>query len=261
MPPGHRIHVFKNRGTWVEGSAQMIFSALESGGENARIVLAGGVTPAAIYGQIASPVNRGRLLWKKMRYTFSDERSVPPDDDRSNYKMARETLLDPLGVPARRVLRLRGEDVAKGASVAHRRLLEWSQRVPLFDLVILGLGADGHVASLFPEDTWPDFGESLAAVTRHPDGEPRLTLTPRALVSTRFTVFLVSGEGKAEAVAAALTAETADTRHPSRMVVGEAEALWLLDAEAASRLPESWRENARTDAKGRPETEDPDDRA
>jgi 6-phosphogluconolactonase len=144
-------------------------------------------------------------------------------------------------VPTDRLIRIPGEySPEKAAEKTHKMLLVWAQRVPLFDLVVLGLGNDGHVASLFPAEEWPDFGVRLAVATAHPSGQPRVSLTPAALCSTRCTMFLVSGAEKAEAVRDSLQAPEASPHHPARMVSTHS-AIWLLDRSAAALLPEAWR--------------------
>lgn len=241
LPAGHRLRIFPDASGLMEGATAMVVEALNTLSPRPRLVLAGGNTPAPLYTHLASPSNRGKVDWRQVWFTFGDERSVPPGDPESNFGMIQKTLLDPVG--ARTVIRLRGEDPADSAAEkAHKALVPWAERTPLFDLVLLGVGDDGHVASLFPAESWPDFGMRYAAATVNPQGQPRITLTPLALRSTRQTLFLVSGEGKAEAVREALTAPSASPRQPSRMVVDdEGVAVWCLDEAAASQLPPEFR--------------------
>lgn len=230
-----RIRIFEPGKSWVQGAVKMILDALHASGSHTRLVLSGGNTPAALYQELSSPVVKSHVDWRRVRLTFSDERTVPPDHSDSNYRMVRETLLDPLGIPEHRVIRLRGEDPAPAAAAkAHASLLRWAQRVPLFDVVLLGLGEDGHVASLFPAETWPDWGMRLAAATRHPDGADRITLTPHALRSTRATFLLVAGESKADAVRETLAASAPTPERPATMMGSS--VTWVLDDDAASGL-------------------------
>jgi len=239
FPPGHRIRVFPDAETLFEEGATLFANAISGLPRGARVVLPGGSTPRALYRQVLRA--RPGLEWSSFRYVTSDERCVPLDHPESNFGRLWSDLLGPLGVDRERVLRLRGEDPPEqAAEKANRELVDLAQRVPLFDLVILGLGEDGHTASLFPAETWPDFGTHWAASTRHPEGAWRLTLTPAALRSTRATWFLVVGSAKADAVARSLLAPEPSPLVPSRMAVGP-EVLWILDPEAASGLPDAWR--------------------
>jgi len=240
LPEGHRLHVFAEPIELMEGAAEAMIDSLGGLRRAPRVVLAGGRTPLNLYGALSSPAFQSRLDWERVRFTFSDERGVPPDHEESNYGMVRAALLQPLKIPEDHVVRMRGEDPPEAAAEkAHHALQGWTQQVPLFDLVLLGLGEDGHVASLFPAESWPDFGTRLVAATRHPSGQDRITLTPAALRAADRTFFLVSGARKAEAVRDTLTAAEASPRTPARLAVGK-EAVWFLDREAAALLPPQW---------------------
>lgn len=235
LPSGHELRVFGDRNSLIENATGLLIEALREAGTYPRLVLAGGTTPVRLYEALSG--SPGDPLWSRLRITFSDERAVPPGHVDSNFGMAERTLIRPLGISAERVLRFRGEDGAeKAARKGHKELLSWAQRVPLFDVILMGLGGDGHVASLFPGDHEPDFGSRLVVATRSPGGDDRISLTPEALRSTRRTFFLVSGENKAEAVARTLTAGDPSWRVPARVVVGKGGATWLLDEAAASKL-------------------------
>jgi 6-phosphogluconolactonase len=252
LPAGCAVRVFADRRLLVQAAADLVVREMSTGSGLRRLVLPGGTTPVALYRELASRPRERGLDPRRILITFSDERTVPPDDTESNFGMIRRELLAPLEVPTEHVLRIRGEDPPeRAAEKLDRELRIWSQRVPLFDLVVLGMGADGHVASLFPgtgggEDVFPGGapGDSpgRAAVTRHPSGRPRVTLTPTALRSTPRTVFLVVGKKKAVAVRDALSAASATPRTPSRLVASAGgKTRWFLDEEAASLLPDTWK--------------------
>jgi 6-phosphogluconolactonase len=237
VPEGHEIVVVPDPAALVHEAAERLASELSAMTWGPRFVLSGGKTPLPVYVRLSAA---GSVDWSRVRFTFGDERCVAPDHADSNYASVKSALFDPLGVAGDRVVRIRGEDPPeRAAEKAHRELLDWAARVPLFDLVLLGIGADGHVASLFPADAWPAFGNRLAVAASHPGGGDRVTLTPAALRSTRLTCYLVSGEGKAAAVRTAFAAPEPTPRVPSRMVAGEGRNLWFLDRAAASLLPES----------------------
>ena len=120
------------------------------------VALAGGSTPKAAYALLASSPYSGLLAWECVRFFFGDERCVPPDDADSNYHTARETLFSPLDIPETNIFRMRGEDAPALAATAYEETLTRELgAAPVFDLILLGMGPDGHTASLFP-GTPPD---------------------------------------------------------------------------------------------------------
>ena len=233
-PLGHNVHVFPSQEALVDGLLNRFVQVAGGLTAGSRIVLAGGSTPYPVYERVAS---RGRSVrWNEHWFLTSDERCVPPHHPESNFGRISQSFLKPLGVKDDRVVRFLGEKPPqRAAEIMHRELIDLAQRVPLFDLVFLGLGEDGHTASLFPAETWPDFGVHLAAATRHPDGSNRLTLTPLALRAATRTWFVVSGAGKSDAVRRTLSAAEMSPLLPATMVSGK-ETDWFLDTDAASGL-------------------------
>ncbi|MGA2285385.1 MAG: 6-phosphogluconolactonase [Dehalococcoidia bacterium] len=170
----------------IAGEAVRLFREAEP----RTLVLAGGETPRATYRRLA----REKYRWDEVDVFFGDERCVPPEHPDSNYRMASETLLSL--VPAR-VHRMRGESC--DAEAYERELRDLFGELPRFDFLFLGLGADGHTASLFPGDPALDERERWAVRVRRPDHE-RLTLTLPVLSAARLAVFLVAGAEKREAL-------------------------------------------------------------
>lgn len=205
-----------------------------------HVALSGGSTPRALYHRLTRAPHRGAIPWDAVRFFFGDERCVPPDDERSNFRMARETLFAPLGIAPRRIFRMRGEDDPARAARDYERLLRAHVpgRPPRLDLVLLGLGEDGHTASLFPGT--PALSEEKRLVVENPGprpGEPRITLTYRAIDSARRVVFLVSGAAKAKVAAAILRKRGRRPDLPAaRVAPRRGTLLWLLDEEAGTRL-------------------------
>jgi 6-phosphogluconolactonase len=175
---------------------------------------------------------------------FGDERCVPPDDDRSNYAMAKATLLDPLGAAGPAVKRIRGELGPSAAAAEYEEELRAAE-TPRLDLLLLGLGPDGHTASLFPDQEALAERSKLVVGVEQPGREPlvsRVTLTLPALASARRIVFLVTGAEKANAVAAAFGPGAKPEPHvPASLLPPLTDAITvLLDAPAAGAVrPES----------------------
>jgi 6-phosphogluconolactonase len=169
------------------------------------IALAGGSTPRATYALMASMDYRDRFPWQRMHWFWGDERFVPYDSPRSNYRMAHEALLSRVAIPAANIHPVpTGNATPEGAARDYERTLKsfyGSNRLdpsrPLFDINLLGLGEDGHLASLFPGTEALQERERWVASVEGPQAEPRVTLTYPALESCRTAVILVSGAGKA----------------------------------------------------------------
>jgi 6-phosphogluconolactonase len=215
-----RVEVFP-AGDFDREAAGEIARLLPAGGD---VVVTGGGTAEAVYPELA----RCAPDWSRLAVYFSDERCVPPDDERSNYGMARRTLLDL--VSPREVHRMRGEIDPADAAAAYEG------EVPdRFDLIVLGLGDDAHVAGLFPGSPGLIEAASCAVVDR-PDGLQGLSLTPPALLSGKAVVFVVSGSGKAEAVERAIRGREDVLRCPAALFREHEPVVWLLDEEAAARL-------------------------
>jgi 6-phosphogluconolactonase len=218
-------------------SAMLVGAAAGSG----HIVLAGGSTPRAAYEQFSGAVNDLGLDLTGATFWFGDERCVPPDDERSNYRMVKEALLDGLdGSGAPTVRRIEGEKGAVPAADAYEK--ELREAAPSeFDLVLLGLGPDGHTASLFPDQETLAERSRLAVAVPKAGLEPfvpRVTLTLPALAVARQIAFLVSGASKADAVAAAFGPDARPDPHvPASLLPPLAgEVTVLLDEAAAGRL-------------------------
>ena len=203
-----------------------------------HVALAGGGTPKRLYELLAA---RGRteLPWDEIVLSFGDERPVPPNHPESNYGMAKQALLGPLGVT--NVHRMHGAREPERAAGEYDTLVR--DRLgdpPELDLVLLGMGPDGHTLSLFPGT--PALGETQKLCVANPVDSPltkgpttRITLTARAVSNARHTRFLVAGADKAEALAAVLEGPRAPDRFPSQLITG-ADVVWFVDAAAAERL-------------------------
>jgi len=195
-----------------------------------RLVLAGGATPRGAYRHLAA-MNGPR--WECTEIFFGDERFVPPDNPDSNYRMARETLLEK--IRPRGLFAIPTDGTLESAAARYDEILHQQYGasrlepgVPLFDLTLLGLGADGHTASLLPGQPVLDERERWAAAVPKGREEPRITLTYPALQSSRLILFLVSGADKKDAVQKARMGQL-----PAGGIKPQGEVLWLVDADAA----------------------------
>ncbi|OIO98460.1 MAG: 6-phosphogluconolactonase [Anaerolineae bacterium CG2_30_64_16] len=221
-------------------------SAAISASGQFNVVLAGGSTPAGLYRLLAQAPCRDKVDWSRTFVYFGDERCVPPDHPDSNYRMARETLLDHVPLPSANIFRMPGELDPVAAAAIYAAVLRQDFRThglgrPRFDLILLGMGADGHTASLFPG--MPALGERWRLVTAtavpadvHP-AVPRITLTLPVLNAGREVLFLGAGANKAEAVRAVLAGPKPAEPLPARRVRPRTGTLtWLLDEAAAAGL-------------------------
>ncbi len=216
---------------FVEGAAKAI-------AERGRfaVALAGGSTPKATYEALARD-HSGDVDWPNVHVFFGDERTVPPDHEDSNYRMAREALLG--HVPVGSVHRMRGELPPDEASSSYEADLKefFGGLPPVLDLVMLGIGEDGHTASLFPET--PALGVTDRLAVANPVAKldtTRLTLTVPVLDAAREVRFLAAGAGKAEALAEILEGEADPRAYPAKLVQPTGGPTWMVDRAAAGAL-------------------------
>jgi len=244
------IRALPDRGAIARAAAEFFAAAARAAAEAGdffSVALAGGSTPRSLYRLLADEAApfRARVPWEAVRLFWGDERHVPPDHLDSNYRMARETLLECAPIPVNNVHRIHAEDPdAARAAADYEGTLTAAFRLapgaaPRFDLVLLGLGPEGHTASLFPgSPALLDDAHSVAAPWVATLGAFRITLTPRALNAAARILFLVAGEEKAPAVRAVLAGDASPDEVPARVVrPADGELLWLLDTEAARLLP------------------------
>ncbi|HEX4011532.1 MAG TPA: 6-phosphogluconolactonase [Solirubrobacteraceae bacterium] len=218
--------------------AALMVGAVIGGGE---IVLTGGSTPRAAYGHFVEAVGTVGIDLSRTRMWMGDERAVGPEDDRANYRMIRESLLDPLGDNQPAMHRIKGElGDAEGAE-DYDSILRGAGP-PAFDLLLLGIGPDGHCASLFPNQA--SLAERSRLVVGVPEAGlepfvPRISCTLPTLALARHVVFLATGASKADAIARAFGPGTEpDPAVPASLLVPEAKRITvLMDQAAAADLP------------------------
>ncbi|MDA2934388.1 6-phosphogluconolactonase [Acidobacteria bacterium AH-259-D05] len=208
------------------------------------VALSGGSTPKTMFTLLAGDDFRDRVPWQQVDFFWGDERCVPPDHRDSNYRMARETLLDNAPIPQENIYRVHSEleDIASAAMQYQETLKKYfdlrAGELPRFDLVYLGMGDDGHTASLFPGTkalmerqrlVTENYVDKLSAY--------RITLTAPALNKGRNLIFLITGEGKASRVKEVLEGPYEPDRLPSQLIrPTDGKLLFILDRAAASQL-------------------------
>jgi 6-phosphogluconolactonase len=237
------ITVFPDKAAFIAGAAAfMVERAVEALAERGHwtVALAGGGTPRPIYARLAEAGYAQRIDWNRVHVFFGDERCVPPDDPRSNYRMAHEALLDHVPLPPGNVHRVRGEDDPALAALAYEQAIQRLFRTmapPAFDLICLGMGDNGHTASLFPgtaslreQTRWvaPQYVEVMQTW--------RVTMTTPLLNAARHVAFFVEGAGKAEMLQRVLHGPYDPDVLPAQMIQPVSGQLhWLVDAAAAGQ--------------------------
>jgi 6-phosphogluconolactonase len=201
------------------------------------VALSGGSTPKRLFQILSRSPCAQSLPWENLHFFWCDERLVPPDHPQSNFGQAKEWLFSQVSIPGENLHRIQGELAPAQAVEEYRRVLgsfsDGEQKWPRFDLAYLGLGADGHTASLFPGAITPEEEIFPAlAVTADYQGRPagRVTLTPLALNSARNLIFMVSGKDKAHAIYQTLHGEKDLEKWPAQRIQPlDGEVIWLLD--------------------------------
>lgn len=234
-----QIRVADTKAAWIKNATQGIINlsrkAVAARGKFS-LVLSGGSTPAPVYQALAD----ADLDWDHIFLFWGDERCVPPDSPESNYKLVKDTLLAHAPIPADNIYRIKGELEPSAAAKHYHTALEkfFEGQEKRFDLVLLGLGTDGHTASLFPKT--PALHEKTAWVieNQHPEtGMDRITLTYPAILSARNIFFLVQGEGKAHVVQEVIENPDGLPHYPAKEIKHpDSNIVWYLDREAAKHL-------------------------
>jgi 6-phosphogluconolactonase len=245
------VEVFPSPETVLDAAAErLVAAAAEAKARSGRFALAlsGGSTPHGLYRRLAAEPYRSRIEWSSLHVFWGDERCVPPDDEASNYRMAREVLLDRVPIPPEQVHRIRGESEPGDAAREYELTLRAQFGVPsgppgdggTFDLILLGMGPDGHTASLFPGAAALLERERWVLAVEGPVAPPRrVTLTPPVIRAAREVVFLVTGAEKGPALQQALASGADPAPLPARVILpGHGMVRWLVDSAAAgsSRL-------------------------
>ena len=248
MPVKPNIRIARDGQDWARDAAVLIHriseQAIQSNGRF-LVALSGGSTPKTLYKTLTAPEWKGQFKWSKILFLFGDERCTPPEHPESNFGMAQVALFQPLGIRPDHIYRMRGEhqDPVSAAQEYEETLRSLTQcaapELPRIDLILLGLGEDGHTASLFPGTAALQEQIRVVTVGQALKGiRDRLTLTLGVINRATVVLFLVTGSGKAPVVRAILEPQSAaDRALPAALVAPEAgQLIWMLDHSATAQL-------------------------
>jgi len=244
MAPQSNISVFETPEQLALSAAERFVeyaSQLRDMAERFSVALAGGNTPRRVYELLATEPLRKQVDWSKVYLFFGDERCVPPEHPDSNYAMAYEALISKVPIPAKNVHRIIGEGNANENALAYEKQLRTffaGRHWPHFDLVLLGMGEDGHTASLFPNSAaLKEMSRCVVPTRNEQSGQDRITLTVPVFNHGRRIMFLVTGKKKAQRLRQVLHPQPGSAQLPVQAITPiEGMLEWLVDAEAASLL-------------------------
>ncbi len=237
------LHVFQTKEALSKEAADLFLkTALEAVQENGRftVALTGGSSPVLLHKLLAQSPYREQVPWEKTFVFWGDERWVPLTDDKSNAKMAMDTLLSHVQVPEAQVYPMWGDAAPEAFAEQYEELLRnhFKGSAPAFDLILLGMGDDGHTASLFPgTDVLHEESRWVQAYYLAPQAMHRVTLTAPLLNQGKKILFLTFGENKAKALHEVLEGDRNPEQYPSQLIQPQnGEVLWFVDEAAASQL-------------------------
>lgn len=208
--------------------------------ETVTVCLSGGSTPKLLFQELAAN-HRDAIQWSRVHFFWGDERCVQPDDEQSNFGQCKALLLDKIEIPAANIHRVMGENDPQAEAVRYgQTILEHvhvnDQSLPEFDLMILGMGGDGHTASIFPHQMELMTSEKICEVAVHPEsGQLRVSVTGPVINAAKEVVFLITGAGKAEVLATVV--DGSGTQYPATHVKPkDGDLVFFLDEAAAAKL-------------------------
>lgn len=234
------VRIFQNKIKTAEAFSAF-FAEKSKAQQPFHVALSGGSTPKIVFDVLAEEFAQD-MDWSQIHLYWGDERCVAPTDADSNYKMTVEHLISKIDIPEANIHRIKGEDDPKTEAKRYGRLLDevlpQDLGLPQFDLVILGMGDDGHTASIFPHELKLWMSPDNCEVATHPEsGQQRVSLTGRIINNAKTVAFLVTGESKTEKVRIIVEREEGYMDYPASYVSPRTKDLiWFLDADAASEL-------------------------
>ena len=235
------LNIFNNLDELSEYFAEVLGSLVNAAKEKFNLALSGGSTPKYIFKYLAAH-DKTKVRWGKINVFWGDERCVPPIDNESNYKMAYETLLSKVPIIKENIFRIKGEANPLDEAIRYSNLLRAKVIVennfPRFDFIMLGLGEDGHIASIFPNQMNLLASDKICQVAIHPESkQKRVTLTGEVINNARNVAFIVTGKAKSKIVNEILNKNINATKYPAGFINPiDGNLIWLLDEDAASLL-------------------------
>jgi 6-phosphogluconolactonase len=233
-----RIEVLPDPPALAHRVAEWMIATASAAEGRFRVALSGGSTPRALYRLLASEEFRNRFPWRQVSWFWGDERFVPYDHPESNYRMAREAMLANVPVPSENIFPIPTDGEPEDASRRYERTLQEAYGAPtldptrpLFDIVLLGMGDDGHTASLLPGEELLEERSRWVAAVAHGRPEVRITLTYPVIESSRHVAFLVEGAAKAAMLSAI---RAGGSQVPAARVRAVGELIWFVDRAAAA---------------------------
>ena len=243
------IHAYPSKDKLVAATAEFVADSIEQAIQQngvCNLALSGGNTPGGVFTLLASDSCRNRVDWSRLHLFWGDERMVPPEHEDSNFRLVQGTLLGHIKIPAENVHRMRGEIAPEEAAAEYAELMHghFKDNPPCFDLMLLGLGEDGHTASLFPETDAVEESEKHAVAVFVPKLDVwRVTLTLPVINASKKVLFLVSGKAKSEMVQRIMSNKQPDKEIPATMVSPQnGELHWMLDSDAMVLINKSARD-------------------
>ena len=237
----YKIDVSKN----VDEHSEKIAKLFQRGAGNAEnyftVSLSGGSTPKAIFKYLAQNY-KDKILWNKIEFFWGDERCVPSNHPDSNYLMTKENLFDMIEMPSANIFAINGDNNPADEAVRYSSIIKENVAMkdgfPKFDLILLGLGEDGHTASIFPNQMNLLKSENVCEVAQHPElCQKRITLTGKVINNATQIIFLVTGKGKAETASTIITKKNGFENFPASHINPiDGELIWLLDEAAGSLM-------------------------
>lgn len=240
------IHIFDTPKDAAKAIAQLISNHINEehfSSQPFNVAISGGKTPETLFDILANDFAE-KIPWHQLRLFWVDERCVPPTHPESNFGMTNETLLRKVAFPRENIFRMKGEAFPEEEAIRYQSVLAKElpskNGIPVFNLILLGMGNDGHTASIFPKDMDLIDSCSSVTVTRHPDtGQKRITLTGPVLKQAEEIIFFITGAQKAIILKEILLNEPSAKKYPAFHISSAAEnTSFYLDKEAATLLPE-----------------------